>query len=108
MFDASHAFGCTYRGKMLGRFGDAEVFSFHATKFINTLEGGLVATNDAALAAKMRLMKNFGFSDYDRVDYLGINAKMNEVSAAMGLTNLDAFDDFLAVNRRNYELTARN
>ena len=103
-FDASHAFGCTYGGEMIGGFGDAEVFSFHATKFINTLEGGLVATNDAALAAKMRFMKNFGFSDYDRVDYLGTNAKMNEVSAAMGLTNLDAFDEFLAVNRRNYEL----
>ncbi len=103
LFDAAHAFGCTHRGQMIGGFGRAEVFSFHATKFINTLEGGLVATNDAELAAKLRFMKNFGFSDYDRVDYLGINGKMNEVSAAMGLTNLDAFDEFMAANRRNHD-----
>jgi dTDP-4-amino-4,6-dideoxygalactose transaminase len=103
IYDASHAFGCTYRGKMIGGFGDAEVFSFHATKFINTLEGGVVTTNSASLAEKIRRMKNFGFTGYDQVDHLGINGKMDEISAAMGLTNLDAIDVFAAVNRRNYE-----
>lgn len=103
MFDASHAFGCSYQGRMIGGFGRAEVFSFHATKFINTLEGGVVATNDDGLAKKMRLMKNFGFTDYDQVDYLGVNGKMSEISAAMGLTNLESLDEFVAINQRNYE-----
>jgi dTDP-4-amino-4,6-dideoxygalactose transaminase len=88
---------------MIGGFGRAEVFSFHATKFINSLEGGMIATNDEALAHKMRMMKNFGFTNYDQVDYLGTNGKMNEISAAMGLTNLESMDAFVAINRRNYE-----
>jgi len=103
MYDASHAFGCTHRGKLIGGFGHAEVFSFHATKFLNTLEGGVVTTNDPVLADKARQMKNFGFTYYDQVDRLGINGKMNEISAAMGLTNLEAIDEFVAANRRNYE-----
>lgn len=103
MFDSAHAFGCSYKGKMVGGFGLAEVFSFHATKFFNTLEGGAVVTNDDDLAAKIRLMKNFGFSGYDNVIYIGTNGKMSEVNAAMGLTNLESLDDFVAANRRNYE-----
>jgi dTDP-4-amino-4,6-dideoxygalactose transaminase len=103
LFDAAHAFSCTYKGHMIGRFGDAEVFSFHGTKFFNTLEGGAIATNDDALARKIRLMKNFGFTNYDQVDFIGINGKMNEISAAMGLTNLECLDEFIATNRRNYE-----
>lgn len=103
MYDASHAFGCTHRDKLIGGFGHAEVFSFHATKFLNTLEGGVVTTNDPVLADKVRQMKNFGFTYYDQVDRLGINGKMNEVSAAMGLTNLEAMDEFITANRRNYE-----
>lgn len=101
-YDASHAFGCSIGGKRIGGFGRAEVFSFHATKFINALEGGAVTTNDDELAHKMRMMKNFGFTNYDQVDYLGINGKMNEISAAMGLTNLEAIDEIVAVNRVNY------
>ena len=62
MFDASHGFGCSHGGKLIGSFGECEVFSFHATKFFNTFEGGAVVTNDDALAEKMRLMRNFGFS----------------------------------------------
>lgn len=103
MFDAAHAFGCSHDGRMIGGFGNAEVFSFHATKFFNTFEGGAVATNDDELAAKIRLMKNFGFAGYDNVIYVGTNGKMNEVSAAMGLTGLESLDEFIAVNRRNYE-----
>ena len=102
LFDSAHAFGCSYKGRMVGGFGDAEVFSFHATKFLNSSEGGAVVTNDDELAAKIRLMKNFGFTTYDNVEYIGINVKMSEMCAAMGLTNLESMDDFIAVNRRNY------
>lgn len=102
MYDASHGFGCSVGGRMLGNFGACEVFSFHATKFINCFEGGAVVTNDDALAEKMRLMRNFGFKGFDNVIYLGVNGKMSEVCAAMGLTNLEAMEDIVAVNRRNY------
>lgn len=104
LYDSAHAFGCSYHGRMVGSFGDAEVFSFHATKFLNTLEGGAVVTNDDDLAKRIRLMKNFGFGGYDKVIYIGTNGKMNEFSAAMGLTNLEAIDKFVDENKRNYEL----
>ena len=104
LFDAAHAFHCSYQGRMLGNFGDAEVFSFHATKFFNTFEGGAIVTNDDELAKKIRLMKSFGFAaGYDNVTSLGTNGKMNEVCAAMGLTGLDSLDEFIAVNYRNYK-----
>jgi len=102
VFDAAHAFGCSYHGKAIGSFGRAEVLSFHATKFLNSFEGGAIVTNDDALAARIRLMKNFGFAGYDDVDYVGTNGKMSEVSAAMGLTSLESMDEFIATNRRNY------
>ncbi|WP_255427245.1 DegT/DnrJ/EryC1/StrS aminotransferase family protein [Sphaerospermopsis sp. LEGE 00249] len=95
MFDASHAFGCSHGGKMIGNFGSAEVFSFHATKFMNTFEGGAIVTNDDELNQKLRLMKNFGFAGMDKVIYLGTNGKMSEVSAAMGLTSLESMEDFI-------------
>jgi dTDP-4-amino-4,6-dideoxygalactose transaminase len=103
LFDSAHAFGCSYQGRMIGGFGDAEVFSFHATKFINSGEGGVVVTNDAALAARMQLMKNFGFAGYDNVIDIGTNGKMNELSAAMGLTNLESLEEFTSINRANFE-----
>lgn len=103
LYDAAHAFGCSYKGHMLGSFGDAEVFSFHATKFLNSFEGGAVVTNDDALAEKIRLMQNFGFAGRDNVIYIGTNGKMSEISAAMGLTSLESMDDFIEVNYRNYQ-----
>jgi dTDP-4-amino-4,6-dideoxygalactose transaminase len=103
MYDAAHAFGCSHEGRMVGNFGECEVFSFHATKFLNSFEGGAIATNSDALAEKIRLMRNFGFSDYDRVTYLGTNGKMPEVCAAMGLTSLESMDDIIRLNRANYE-----
>lgn len=102
LYDASHAFACTADGRKVGTFGDAEVFSFHATKFLNTFEGGAVVTNNDELAKKLRLMRNFGFTGYDQVEYLGMNAKMPEVCAAMGLTGLENIEQFIAVNRRNH------
>jgi dTDP-4-amino-4,6-dideoxygalactose transaminase len=103
LFDAAHAFACSHQGTMIGNFGNAEVFSFHATKFFNTFEGGAVITNDDELAAKIRLMKNFGFGGYDEVIYIGTNGKMTEICAAMGLTCMESIDAFISVNRRNYE-----
>lgn len=103
MYDASHGFACSRGGRMLGTFGECEVFSFHATKFLNCFEGGAVVTNNDDLAEKMRLMRNFGFQGFDNVVYLGVNGKMTEVCAAMGLTSLEAVDEIIAVNRRNYE-----
>ncbi len=106
MFDAAHAFGCSYKGRTIGNFGACEVLSFHATKVLNSMEGGAVVTNDNALAEAMRLMRNFGFSGYDNVIHPGTNGKMPEVNAAMGLVNLDALPQFIAANRQNYHAYA--
>lgn len=103
LFDAAHAFGCSYKGQAIGNFGDAEVFSFSATKFCNSFEGGAIVTNNSELANKIRLMKNFGFSNYDCVDFIGTNGKMSEVSAAMGLTSLESMEHFININYENYE-----
>jgi len=102
IFDASHALGCSCDGGSIASVGDAHVFSFHATKILNTFEGGAVVTDRDDLADKIRLMKNFGFSGYDRVIYIGTNGKMSEVSAAMGLTGLESLDDVISWNRGNY------
>jgi dTDP-4-amino-4,6-dideoxygalactose transaminase len=103
LFDAAHAFDCSYGREKIGGFGRCEVLSFHATKFFNTFEGGAVVTNDDDLAKRMRLMVNFGFSGFDNVIYPGTNGKMTEVCAAMGLANLENLDSVVAVNRSNYE-----
>lgn len=108
IFDAAHAFGCSDHGTMIGNFGDVEVFSFHATKFFNTFEGGAIVTNDDDLAAKIRLMKNFGFYGYDTVIHIGTNGKMNEFSAAMGLTGLENIQMFIRTNYNNYHNYQKN
>jgi dTDP-4-amino-4,6-dideoxygalactose transaminase len=102
LFDAAHALGCTERGHPIGGFGRAEVFSFHATKFCTSFEGGAVATNDGELAARVRLMRNFGFAGNDEVVSLGTNGKMSEVSAAMGLTSMESLDHVVATNRSHH------
>jgi len=102
LFDAAHAFGCSRSGIMVGRFGRAEVFSFHATKFLNTFEGGAVVTNDDGFAEACRAMRNFGFSGEDEVSTLGINGKMNEFEAVMGLISLEHMQEIIATNRNNY------
>ena len=102
MFDAAHAFASTHHGQMIGGFGDAEVFSFHATKFFNSFEGGAVTTNNDELAKRLRGMRNFGFAGLDTVVDLGTNGKMSEISAAMGLTSLESLDEFISVNYENY------
>lgn len=104
MFDAAHAFGCSHRGKFIGNFGTCEVFSFHATKFFNTFEGGAIVTNDDEIAGTMRLMRNFGFASVDNVIHPGTNGKMIEIAAAMGLVNLDAMGKVIEANRHNHQL----
>ena len=102
-FDAAHAFGCTHHGVKIGSFGRCEVFSFHATKFFNTFEGGAIATNDEALAERIRLMINFGFKGQDKVISLGANGKMSEIHAAMGLACLDQIDRLMQRNQIVYQ-----
>jgi dTDP-4-amino-4,6-dideoxygalactose transaminase len=102
LFDAAHALACSHRGRMVGGFGDAEVLSFHATKVVGAGEGGAVLTDDDGLAARLRLMINFGFSGLDNVVALGTNGKMAELPAALALTNLDDLDAVVETNRLRY------
>jgi dTDP-4-amino-4,6-dideoxygalactose transaminase len=102
IFDAAHAFGCGYKGQPIGGFGTAEVFSFHATKCVNSFEGGAIVTDDDKVASEARLLQNFGFAGFDYVTRAGTNGRMSEASAAMGLTSLESMDEFIAINRRNY------
>jgi dTDP-4-amino-4,6-dideoxygalactose transaminase len=101
LFDAAHALGCTYRGLPMGRLGTASVVSFHATKLVQSLEGGAIFTPDRDLAARLRLMRNFGFAGYDRVVALGTNAKLDEFSAVVGLGSLDCLDAIVERNQAN-------
>jgi dTDP-4-amino-4,6-dideoxygalactose transaminase len=103
LFDAAHAFACGTRRRAAGSYGDAEVFSFHATKFVHSFEGGAIVTDNGELANRLRLMTNFGFTDEDEVQHVGTNGKMSEASAAMGLTSLESMDEIIAVNKRNYD-----
>ncbi|NUL59899.1 DegT/DnrJ/EryC1/StrS family aminotransferase [Brevibacterium luteolum] len=88
IYDAAHAFGVERDGVGAAAFGDASMFSFHATKVFNTIEGGLAVVQDEAMLARVKHLQNFGITGRDQVGYVGGNAKMNEFSAAMGLCNL--------------------
>ncbi|MFC0433956.1 DegT/DnrJ/EryC1/StrS aminotransferase family protein [Kutzneria buriramensis] len=103
LYDSAHAFGCSAGGRMIGGFGDAEVFSFHATKVVNSFEGGALVTNDDSLAERARSLSNFGIVSESEVAEPGTNAKMSEVAAAMGLASLAAMPAFVARNRENHE-----
>jgi dTDP-4-amino-4,6-dideoxygalactose transaminase len=103
IFDAAHALGSSYKGTKLGRFGKAEVFSLHATKGINGIEGGVITTEDDELAAKLRRVRNYGFDEQGLVSGLGINGKMNEIAAAMALSNLGRYGELA---ERNLEIRA--
>jgi dTDP-4-amino-4,6-dideoxygalactose transaminase len=103
LFDAAHAFGASHDELAIGGFGDAEVFSFHATKAINSFEGGAITTNDDQLADRLREMVNFGTAPDGRVVRSGTNAKLSEPCAAMGLTSIEAKDMIFAHNRANHQ-----
>lgn len=100
IYDAAHAFGETVDGTGVGSFGDASMFSFHATKVFHTIEGGAVAFRDPALAPLLNDAKNFGVRGPEDVVFAGGNAKMNEFQAAMGLCNLRHIDDWIAERKR--------
>jgi len=101
LYDASHAFGCSHKGKMIGGFGGAEVYSFHSDQFLNAFDGGAILTQDTLLAEQLRRLRNFGFDDSGEVIGLGIDANMSGASAAMGLSSLESMHTFVEVNRRN-------
>lgn len=88
IYDAAHAFGVEIDGRGIGTFGDLSMFSFHATKLFHTLEGGCLTFNDVKLKPHIDLLKNFGIKNEDEVILPGLNGKMNEVQAAIGLINL--------------------
>ena len=99
IYDAAHSFGARYKGVSAANFGDASMFSFHATKVFNTIEGGAVCYSDTELSEKLNDLKNFGIHGPDSVQYVGGNAKMSEFQAAMGICNLRHLDDEIAKRR---------
>ena len=103
IYDAAHAFGVRRNGVSAARFGLASMYSFHATKVYHTIEGGAVATGDAALADRLALVRNFGITGPEDVVAVGGNAKMNEFQAAMGLCNLRHLADEIAARRRVHD-----
>lgn len=88
LYDAAHAFGVRKDGQSIATFGDISIFSFHATKVFNTIEGGAICCQDSEIAQRITKIRDFGISSETTVEYVGTNAKMNEFSAAMGLCNL--------------------
>ena len=99
IFDAAHAIGAKYHGTRIGNLGNAEVFSLSPTKLLTTVEGGVVVTNDHELAEKIRVLRNYGmYPDYTS-DTPGLNARMSEVHAAIGLAQIEDLDEF--IERRN-------
>ena len=103
IYDAAHAFGASYKGVSSANFGDASMFSFHATKVFNTIEGGAVCFKDDILVSTMNDMKNFGIRGPERVVFVGGNAKMSEFQAAMGICNLRHLDDEIAKRKKVVE-----
>ena len=98
IYDAAHVFGVEVNSRGIGTFGDMSMFSFHATKVFNTIEGGGLVYGNSDLKNRISYERNFGITSQESVDYCGTNAKMNEFQAAMGLCNLLHFDE--EINKR--------
>ncbi|MEG0449824.1 MAG: DegT/DnrJ/EryC1/StrS family aminotransferase [Lysinibacillus sp.] len=103
IYDAAHAFGVTYHSESVANFGDATMYSFHATKVFNTIEGGALTFADSKLKDVINSYKNFGITGTDTVEYVGGNAKMNEFQAAMGLCNFRNLDEEIKKRKIRYE-----
>lgn len=103
IYDASHAFGVSYKGVGIGNFGHMSTFSFHATKVYNTIEGGAVCFANPDLYTTLYNLKNFGIRSEEVVAEVGANAKMNEFAAAMGLCNLRHIEEEIAKRKRVVE-----
>jgi dTDP-4-amino-4,6-dideoxygalactose transaminase len=95
VYDGAHAFAVRHAGQSVLNWGDVSTLSFHATKLFHTVEGGAIITNDDEIAKRAYLLCNFGIADVDKIDGIGINAKLNEFSAAMGLCVLDDIENIL-------------
>jgi dTDP-4-amino-4,6-dideoxygalactose transaminase len=102
IYDAAQAFGIEYKGDSLLKYGDISTLSFHATKIFHTIEGGALIINDDHLVKKARYLMNFGIKNAESIPELGINAKMNEFEAAMGLCMLDEMDNVLKRRKEVY------
>ncbi|MBQ7920639.1 MAG: DegT/DnrJ/EryC1/StrS family aminotransferase [Lachnospiraceae bacterium] len=102
IYDAAHAFGVKYKGRGIGSYGDASIFSFHATKVFNTIEGGAVTFSEHKMYDKLYNLKNFGIRGEELVVEVGANAKMNEFAAIMGLCNLKHVDANIAERMQVY------
>ncbi|MBX4258432.1 DegT/DnrJ/EryC1/StrS family aminotransferase [Clostridium estertheticum] len=98
IYDAAHIFGVEVNGVGIGNFGDVSMFSLHATKVFNSIEGGVLTYNNLDYKRQFDLLKNFGITDPETVEAVGLNAKMNEFQAAMGLVNLRYIDE--EINKR--------
>lgn len=103
IYDAAHAFGVKYKGQGISNFGDVSMYSFHATKVFNTIEGGGLAFKDETLVPKLNAYKNFGLTGQESVEYIGTNSKMNEFQAAMGICNLRHIDTEIAKRKQVVE-----
>lgn len=99
IYDAAHAFGVNYKGGSILNYGDLSILSFHATKVFNTFEGGAIISHDSATKQRIDYLKNFGFAGETTIMAPGINSKMNEVQAAMGLLQLKSFDESIQKRR---------
>lgn len=108
IYDAAHALGETYQGKGIGGFGDASVFSFHATKVFHTIEGGAVAVSKKEQYDTLYNLKNFGIRRTELVVAVGANAKMNEFAAIMGICNLKRYDEAIESRRIVFERYKEN
>lgn len=108
VFDSVEAFGASYKGKMLGGYADAEIFSMHASKALNSCEGGYITTNNDDLAQILKKMRSFGFISKDTVDCLGYNTKLNELHAAMGLAGLSWIDRQFEENKNMHLAYQKN
>lgn len=106
IYDAAHAFDVQYKGKSILQWGDASTLSFHATKLFHTVEGGAVVVHDAETNHRVRLLRSFGHIG-DEHFALGLNAKMSEVHAAMGMAVLPYMEEILAQRRHQWERYAR-
>lgn len=104
IFDAAHVFGVEYKGRPISDFGDISMFSFHATKVFNSIEGGALVYRDVALERSLNDLKNFGIAGPENVTSIGLNAKMNEFQAAMGICNLPRFPLELASRKKIVDL----
>ncbi|WP_332648201.1 DegT/DnrJ/EryC1/StrS family aminotransferase [Lysinibacillus sp. 54212] len=108
IYDAAHAFGVTVDGRGVANFGDASMFSFHATKVFHTIEGGALTYKDRSIENRINMAKNFGITGPESIEYAGGNAKMNEFQAAMGLCNLRHIDQEIEKRKEVHERYIEN